>query len=173
MKITDRSYKGSNIYIISKSQAAIKAFDSLEINSNLVRYCHQSLVKLAELNRIQLVWMPGHMGIDGNETADELTRQGFPHPLIWPKSELGISAKVGRVVIRDWTTRKCGSIGTPYMGKRKLRTFLKKKKTLCKKSWRIAQPEQKQVMNIDTDANRTLSFKRTPIETGACDQSWV
>jgi len=82
MKITDRSYKGSNIYIISKSQAAIKAFDSLEIISNLVWYCHQSLVKLAELNRIQLAWMPGHMGIDGNETADELARQGFPHPLI-------------------------------------------------------------------------------------------
>jgi len=65
MKITDMSYKGSNIYIISDSWAAIKAFDSFQINSKLVWYCHQSLVKLAELNRIQLVWMPGHMGIDG------------------------------------------------------------------------------------------------------------
>jgi len=41
-------------------------------------------VKLAELNSIQLVWMPGHMAIDGNETADELARQGSSHPLIGP-----------------------------------------------------------------------------------------
>jgi hypothetical protein len=27
---------------------------------------HQSLVKLAEHNRNQMVWVPGHMGIDGN-----------------------------------------------------------------------------------------------------------
>ena len=29
-------------------------------------------------------------------------------------------------MIRDWTSRKCGSIGSPYMGKGKLRAFLKK-----------------------------------------------
>jgi len=82
-------------------------------------------VKLAELNRIQLVLMPGHMGIDGNETADELARQGSSHPLAGPKSELGISAKVVRGVISDWTSRKHGSIDRPYMGKGKLRAFLK------------------------------------------------
>lgn len=84
MKITDTSYKGSNTYIISDSQTAIKAFDSFQTNSNLVWYCYKFLVKLAELNSIQLVWMPGHMAIDGNETADELARQGSSHPLIGP-----------------------------------------------------------------------------------------
>jgi len=36
MSITDMSYKGSNIYIISYSGEDIKAFDSFQINFNLV-----------------------------------------------------------------------------------------------------------------------------------------
>jgi len=39
-----------------------------------VWYCHQSIAKLAEHNRIELGWMPGHVGIDGNEIADQLAR---------------------------------------------------------------------------------------------------
>jgi hypothetical protein len=95
-------------------------------------------VKLAELNRLQLVWMPGHMGNDGNETADELARQGFSQPLIGPKPDLGISAKVARGVIRDWTSRKRGSVGSPYMGKCRLSAFLKK------------YPLQKELKNCST-----------------------
>ena len=60
------------MYILSYSQAAIKALDSFQLNSKLVWDCHQSLVKLAEHNKIQLVWMLEHMGIDGNEIADQL-----------------------------------------------------------------------------------------------------
>jgi hypothetical protein len=42
-------------------------------------------VKLAEDNRIKLVWVPEHMGIDGNKTADQLAGQDSSHPLIGPK----------------------------------------------------------------------------------------
>jgi ribonuclease HI len=72
---TEKGYKGRNIYTLSDSQAAIKALYSFWINSELVLGCHQSLVKLAEHNRIPLVWVPGHMGIDGNKTADQLARR--------------------------------------------------------------------------------------------------
>ena len=51
------------------------------------------------------VWVPGHMGIDGNEIADELDRHGSSHPLTMPEPALGISAKVARGVIRGWTSR--------------------------------------------------------------------
>jgi ribonuclease HI len=84
MENTEKGYTGRNICILSDSQAAIKALDSYQINSKLVWDCHQCLVKLAEQNRIQLVWVPGHMGIDGNETADQLARQGSSHPFIGP-----------------------------------------------------------------------------------------
>jgi ribonuclease HI len=72
MQNIEKGYTGRNIFILSDSQADIKALDSYQINSKLVWECHQSLVKLAEHNRIQLVWVPGHMGIAGNETADQL-----------------------------------------------------------------------------------------------------
>jgi hypothetical protein len=48
----DRGYKNGNIYILSGSDAAIKAFDNYQINSKLVWHCHQSLVKLDEYNRV-------------------------------------------------------------------------------------------------------------------------
>jgi ribonuclease HI len=50
---------------------AIKALNNFQIYSKFVWDCLQSMVKLADHNRMQLVWMPGHMGIDGNTTADQ------------------------------------------------------------------------------------------------------
>jgi len=107
MEKIENGYTGKNIYILSDSQAAIKFLDSFQINSKLVWDCHQLLVKLAECDRIQLVWLLRHVAIDGNEIADELAIQGSSHPLIGPEPVLGISAKVAREVIRGWTSRKC------------------------------------------------------------------
>jgi hypothetical protein len=56
----EKSYTGKNIYILSNSQAAIKALECFHINSKLVWDCHESLVKLTEHNRIQVVWVSGH-----------------------------------------------------------------------------------------------------------------
>jgi ribonuclease HI len=90
MDYMEKCYKDRNIYILSDSQEAIKALNNF----------HQSLVKLAQHNRTQLIWVPGHMGIDGNAMADQLPRQGSLHPLIGPELALGISTKVTREMIR-------------------------------------------------------------------------
>ena len=50
--------------------------------------------------------MPVYMGIDGNEITDQLGRQDSSHPLIRPEPAVGITAKVARVVIRGWKSRK-------------------------------------------------------------------
>jgi hypothetical protein len=70
------------------SKVDIKALDTFQINSKLIWDCHQSPVKLAECNRIQLVWVPGYTGIDGNEIADQLAMQGSSQPLIGPELPL-------------------------------------------------------------------------------------
>ena len=111
-------------------------------------------MKLTKHNRIQLVWVPGHVEIDGNEIADELARQGFSHPLIGPA--LSISGKVDRDVIRDWTSRKCKEQWQSICGERQAKRFLKK-------PWETAKPEHKPAKNIDKAAKKTMSFKRTTI----------
>jgi ribonuclease HI len=63
-----------SIYILSDSQAAIKALGKHQITSKLVWDCHQCLIQLARHNRVQLIWMPGREGISGNATADHLAR---------------------------------------------------------------------------------------------------
>jgi hypothetical protein len=42
MENTEKGYAGRNIYILSDSQAVIKALESFQINSKLVWHCHQS-----------------------------------------------------------------------------------------------------------------------------------
>jgi ribonuclease HI len=106
MENIEKGYKGRNIYNLSDSPAAFKALNNFQINSKLVWDCHQSLMTLAEHNRVQLIWVPGHMRIDGNEKADQLATQGSSPPFVGPEPALGISAKTAREVIRGWMNRK-------------------------------------------------------------------
>ena len=141
----EKGYTGRNIYSLPDSQAASKAIDIVLINSKLVCDCRQSMVKLAEHNSIQLVWMPGHMGIDGNEITDKLARQGSSHPLIGPKPVLCISAEDTGGVIGDWMSRIHEEHWQCVHGQRQTKGFLKRPS--AKKCWGITQtvilmPEQ-------------------------------
>jgi hypothetical protein len=50
----------------------------------------------------QLIWMPGHEGIDDNEMAHGLGKQGFEHPFIGPEQCCSISMLVAKKSARDW-----------------------------------------------------------------------
>jgi len=54
-----------------------------------------------------------------------MTRQGSLRPLIGPKPVLGISAKVARGVIKDWTSRKREEHWQSIRGQGKIRVPLK------------------------------------------------
>jgi ribonuclease HI len=75
--------------------------------------CNQSLTKLARRNRVQLIWVPGHEGIVGNETANQLARTRSEHPFIGPEPACGISIGVAKKAVRDWTNRNRKNIGNP------------------------------------------------------------
>jgi hypothetical protein len=92
-------------YILSDSQAAIKALGQHQITSKLAWDCHQSLIQLARHNRVQLIWVPGHEGIARNEAADLLARTGSEHLFTGPEPAYGISYGVAKTAVRDWTNR--------------------------------------------------------------------
>jgi hypothetical protein len=98
------------------------------------------------------------MGIDGNETADQLARRASSHPLTGPEHVLGISAKVARGVIRDWMSKKHDVQWQSICRQRQAKGFLQNP---LQKSWGITQFDQKPAKNNNRVANRTLSFKRT------------
>jgi hypothetical protein len=51
VEILDRNYRDRNIYILSHSQAAIKALNNYQITSKLAWDCHQSIMQQAKYNR--------------------------------------------------------------------------------------------------------------------------
>jgi hypothetical protein len=65
------------------------------------------------------------MIIDGNEIADYLTRESSSHPLRGPEHAFGISVKVARGVIGDWTNRKHKELLQSIREQRQAKGFLK------------------------------------------------
>ena len=51
-----------------------------EINKNITNQfildCHTALNELGKTNKIETIWIPGHAGYQGNETADHLAKEG-------------------------------------------------------------------------------------------------
>ena len=73
---------------------------------------------------MQLIWVQGHMGIDGNEIAEHLPREGSSHSIIGLEPLLGISAKTATEVIRDWTSGKREEHWQYICGQRQAKGFL-------------------------------------------------
>jgi hypothetical protein len=82
-------------------------------------------VKLAKHNRVQLIWVPGHKGTEGNETADQLARLGSECPLIGPEPAWGISAGIVKKAVMDWANRDHNKLGALQTDKGlRIRTLL-------------------------------------------------
>ncbi|WP_333765067.1 ribonuclease H family protein [Streptomyces sp. IBSBF 2390] len=72
---------GSSIAICVDSRAALLALKSDTIKSAVVKDCLSIVNEVGRVNRLDLIWVPGHSNIDGNEAEDLLARQGSSlHP---------------------------------------------------------------------------------------------
>ena len=64
------------ISFLTDSLSSLQALTATTITSKTVLDCHHTLSTLAEHNQVDLRWIPGHENHAGNETADELAKQG-------------------------------------------------------------------------------------------------
>jgi hypothetical protein len=80
VRLNTEDYTGRSICIPSDSHAAIKDLESFPLNSKLAWDCHHYLPELATRNSIELLCVPGNVGIDVSETANQIDRQGSSHP---------------------------------------------------------------------------------------------
>ena len=97
-----KNYEGKQIFILSDSQAALRAFQSNSISSKLVSSCYDVLTSIAQDNTVSLMWVPGHQGVEGNEAADTLAREGALRSFIGPEPFCGIAISSIKTAIFEW-----------------------------------------------------------------------
>jgi ribonuclease HI len=102
LRIVDRGCQNHSVEMFSDSQAALLAVGSHTVVSPLVRGCISALNKVGEENSLTVTWVPGHEGVEGNEIADELARDGSAASFYGPEPAICIPTGSVRSVIRGW-----------------------------------------------------------------------
>lgn len=91
-----------NVLICSDSKAAIQALACTQVSSRLVSECRQLKLTLQSSGKnIRLAWVPGHVGVSGNEMADELARIGSSLRPIAPEPILPLGPACVKMALRS------------------------------------------------------------------------
>jgi hypothetical protein len=107
--------------------------------------------------------VPGHEGIVGNETADQLARTGSEHPFVGPEPACGITIRVAKRAVRDWTNRNHKkTMGIHYWTQTGKRTYIR---ALCQKNKGSLEIKQRPIKMDSMTIYRTLSSTGTPFQT--------
>jgi ribonuclease HI len=160
----NRGYKNRNTYILSDSQAAIKALGKYQITSKLVWDCHQSLIQLARQNRVPLVWVPGHEGIAGNELADQLARLGSEHSFTGPEPACGISIGAAKGAVSNWLNREHIKHWESIIGLRQAKELISGPS--AERTRDLIRLSRGPIKMDRGSTHRSLSSKRTPFQDG-------
>ncbi len=87
--------------ICANSQTAIAALAASDTKSLLIEDWIEKLTVLSEVNQVTIMWIPGHSGIQQNETADRLAREAARTRPIGPEPFLPLSLRRFKSKIRN------------------------------------------------------------------------
>ena len=93
------------ILICSDSESSIVSLSSVKFSSRVVLQCFEMLETLSRDNEVTLTWVPGHSGVQGNEEADELARNGSSSSFIGPEPAIGRYAGLIKSLVKNRTNR--------------------------------------------------------------------
>ena len=105
-KCLEYNYVNKNIYIMSDSQATLKALMQFRVNSKIVWNCLEQINNLSRSNTLKLIWVPGHSNIEGNDIADRLAREGSASTFVGEEPYLGIALQTAKSAIFEWLIDK-------------------------------------------------------------------
>ena len=82
LKELTATHKVGYVKILCDSQAAIMALASHEIKSLTVMKTIDELNTLVnKVNKVRITWVKAHVGIEGNEEADQQAKEGANNPI--------------------------------------------------------------------------------------------
>ena len=100
------TYTNTHIIIWSDSFSSIQAISLLSTRSRTTRDCYDTLNALGSTNTLEIRWIAAHIGLWGNEKADELAKIGTTSESTIPQSYIKrlIDDKVTRLNQETWLT---------------------------------------------------------------------
>ncbi len=100
--LLNKETQGEKITFLSDSKAAILSLKKTRMVGKTVKECAKKLNALAEQNTVRICWIPGHMGVPGNEKADELAKKGAETRTMGPEPFLPLARANVRAEIEKW-----------------------------------------------------------------------